>query len=267
MKKISLALTLGTGLTLGLAAPSAQADALLQQNLGTPTITASQFNSRFTADGAPIASPFGVEGAPNAGTILSQRFVGHDETAGLVAYAYQIGVNSNATDAYGAPVQVNSASFHFNNTPANTADLGLVPNGPSFIYAYSIKDGHVGGLNMPQASPGEQILAPTQLNWLPGSTTGSITAQYFDSSHNPLSPGANSATFVVMTSDSQVGQFSANIQASAGNVGALTKVVAPEGGRIESVPIPEPTTILAWAGVLGGVALVQRVRKNRAVIA
>jgi hypothetical protein len=43
----------------------------------------------------------------------------------------------------------------------------------------------------------------------------------------------------------------------------LAQVYAPQNGVIAPIPVPEPATFLAWAGMAGAVALVRRVRKNR----
>jgi hypothetical protein len=36
-----------------------------------------------------------------------------------------------------------------------------------------------------------------------------------------------------------------------------------QGGDIHEVPVPEPTTVLAWTGMIGAIALVRQVRKSR----
>ncbi len=36
-----------------------------------------------------------------------------------------------------------------------------------------------------------------------------------------------------------------------------------QGGVIQEVPAPEPATALAWAAMIGAVALVRQVRRNR----
>jgi len=271
MNKITLALTVGTGLTLGLAAPSAQA-AVMTQALETASTSASQFSALFdTANPAAAVqtSSFEFAGAPGAGAIQSEVFKGKDGTAasGLYAYAYQVGVNQ-VTNGNGDPVQVNSASWRFNGTPVDTSSLGLASGSTGKVYAYTINDGPVGGLNLPNAAPGESIQAPTQLNWVTGNKTGSITAQFLDSkapATGPLDGGAKSSTFVVITNQPFATTF-ANVNSPDPQVGGLTQVYAPTGGTADPVPVPEPTTVIAWAGVLGGIALVRRVRKNRAVV-
>ncbi len=62
MNKLMQAFALGTGLTLSLAAPSVKADPIIN-TLSTPTISASQFNSDFTAvNSAPLSSNFQLQG-------------------------------------------------------------------------------------------------------------------------------------------------------------------------------------------------------------
>jgi hypothetical protein len=269
MNKITLVIALGIGLTLGLAAPSAQADPIVQQ-LATPSITAAQFNSMFTpatdssGNAIPVnTSNFQFDGAPVSGTIQSQVFTGTGADAGLTAYAYQIGVN-NVSDGSGEPVQVNSASFHFGSTPITTkfpADsAGPAATGSAFV----VTGGAVGGLsNQPQG------LSPTSLAWQPGTTVGSLTAQFLDAKSNagPIMAGNNSAVFVVITDTPNYTKNLVSVQSPDPPISATTTVLAPTGGTISPVPAPEPTTVLAWTGVLGGIALVRHVRKNRIVLA
>ena len=60
MNKFTFALALGTGLTVSLAAPSAQADAIV--DLTTAEISAATFNSMFTAANTAVLSPFQFKG-------------------------------------------------------------------------------------------------------------------------------------------------------------------------------------------------------------
>jgi hypothetical protein len=269
MNKITLVIALGIGLTLGLAVPSAQADPIVQQ-IATPSITASQFNSMFTpatdssGNAIPVnTSSFQFDGAPVSGTIQSQVFTGTGADAGLTAYAYQISAK-NVSDSSGEPVQVNSTSFHFGSTPITTTfpanSTGPAASGSAFV----VTGGAVGGLsNQPQG------LSPTSLAWQPGTSVGSLTAQFLDSKSNagPIAAGGNSAVFVVITDTPNFTTNFASVQSPDPQVGSLTTVLAPTGGTISPVPAPEPTTVLAWTGVLGGVALVRHVRKNRIVVA
>jgi hypothetical protein len=265
MKKISLALALGTGLTLGLAARSAHADAISPKSLTPTTIAASDFSNLFDTSN-PVtgiqSSPFQFSDAPASGIVQSQVFKGIGSDAGQYAYAYQVGVNNVATSD-GSPVQVNSASWRFNAIPTSSL---VVSGGP------------VGNLTLPPA--GETPQAPSQLNFATetgsgGSTLGSLTAQFLDTkapSSGPLEAGKNSAIFVVLSEQPPTTPTGStvlkpvNVNGPDPVVGGPT-VYVPGSATISPVPAPEPTTVLAWAGVLGGVALVRRVRKNRVVIA
>src|SRR5208337_4939776 len=91
MNKFTLALALGAGLVLSLAGPSVHAAPIVQQ-LGTPTMSAADFNKLFQQiDGAPVTmSSYEFVNTPNAGVVESQVFKGTGTAAGLYAYAYQI---------------------------------------------------------------------------------------------------------------------------------------------------------------------------------
>ena len=78
----------------------------------------------------------------------------------------------------------------------------------------------------------------------------------------PLNSGDDSATFVVLTKQPFAKNF-VNVTSNSPQTDPLTAVYAAEGTVISPVPVPEPTTILAWAGMAGAVALVRRVRKSR----
>src|SRR5438309_1915629 len=107
MNKITLALVLGTGLTVNLAAPSPRVEASSIQTINTPTLSAATFNQNFTPYNNAVLSPFRFAGATtDSGLIESQVFKGTGQYAGTYAYAYQVQVNS--TDGSGLPLHVDS---------------------------------------------------------------------------------------------------------------------------------------------------------------
>ena len=264
MNNSTLALVAGHGLALALAfAPSharaavTSSTAAVIQTLHTPTLKSSDFNASFTPYNSAILSPFRFDGATgDSGLIQSQVFQGTGAATGLFAYAYQVAVN--ASDAGGVPVHVDSTSFKFNATPLGT---DLTKSGTT-AYGYVIKDGGVGGLNL----PGTQ--SPTTLSWQPSGTTGFIRAQYVDpaSQTSPLNAGASSATFVLISS-----QMPSDVKPSVNVGGASATTTIPVAytaspGTIEPIPVPEPATVLAWSGMAAAFAFVRRVRKARAAV-
>jgi hypothetical protein len=261
MNKLMYSVALATGLALSLAGSSARADAI--QSLSMADMSASQFNSLFTPiDTAPVlSSPFKYADAPVSGTVNSQVFQGTGAAAGLYAYAYQYALN-NVADGDNTPVDLRGTSWKFNATPVGSDFTNTGQN----VYAYSIKDGAVGGLGAPVAAPGQGILSPSGLNWLPSTSTGSLLATYFDSSKDlpALKAGATSATFVVLSDQPFTQKFVGILGSNPIDPqSSLTSAYAATGGTIQPVPIPEPTTVLAWAGMASAVALVRRIRKNR----
>jgi hypothetical protein len=266
MNKFTFALALGAGLVLNLAGPSVHATPIVQQ-LPTPTMTAAEFNSLFKpiqdAEGqvvAPIMSPYQFLNTPTTGMVESQVFQGTGRATGLYAYAYQIAVN-NVSDTNGQPTSVNSAALAFNATPTPFT------TGGNRSAVYVVSDGHVGGIDLPQAAPGSVVQTPTSVAWMPGTRTGALTFQYLDATQNtgPLQAGANSATIVVLTNQPYTASQPL-LPVSLQNANPQTTpptAYSAQGGRIEQVPVPEPATALAWAGMIGAVALVRRVRRNR----
>ncbi len=266
MNKFTFALTLGAGLVLSLAGPSVHASAIaapVVQQLATPSMTASEFNSLFQpiSGAAPIVEPYQFMNTPTTGVVESQVFQGTGAAAGLYAYAYQIAVN-NVSNTSGQTSSVNSASLSFNGTPT-LAPFGA---GGTKSAVYVVSDGQVGGINLPQAAPGSVIQTPTSVAWMPGSKTGALTFQYLDAAQNtgPLQAGANSATIVVLTTQPYTTQ-PVSLQNADPQITYPTAYSA-QGGVIQEVPVPEPTTALAWAGMIGAVALVRQVRKSRKAV-
>jgi hypothetical protein len=269
MRTPQIALALGLGLALAPAAARTAPAATVSttstpiQTLETPTMTAAQFNAMFTPvnNAPPLSSPYQFLGAPTSGSINSQVFQGNAGTAaaGLYAYAYQIDVN-NVADQTGTPVHVDSMSFQYGATPVGTDLLKLGHN----VFAYAIKDGAIGGLTPPAAAPGDVVRVPNTLSYQPGQNIATVRAQYVNptTQSQPLNAGSNSATFVILSNQPFTQQF-VNLQSSLPTTGAFSPVYAATGGKIEPVPIPEPATVLAWAGMAGAVLVVRRVRKAR----
>ena len=109
---------------------------------------------------------------------------------------------------------------------------------------------------------------PASVSWISNEVTGALRAHFVDPDTEtpPLDAGSDSAAFVVISDaplPSTVAQEFVNLQSDSPTTGELTSVYAASGGNISPVPVPEPTTVLAWAGMIGALALVRRVRKNR----
>ncbi len=262
MNKLSLTIALGTGLALGALAPAARAASMTTtpevQTLSTANMSATEFNSLFAPVTGVQTSTIDFAGAPGAGTISSQVFSGGSangvDATGLYAYAYQVSLN-NTTNSSGEPVHLDGSSWQFNSTPAGTNLAGTGTD-----YAYLVNTGAVGGLAAPSASPSSPMIS-----WQSGQNIGSILATFADgaSTSAPLAAGSTSATFVVLSTQppssnfQYAGVLSSNPQTSA------PAVYSPSAGSVSPVPIPEPATVLAWAGMAGAVALARRARKAR----
>ncbi|HZW30029.1 MAG TPA: hypothetical protein VFF52_04930 [Isosphaeraceae bacterium] len=264
MNKFTYALALGAGLVLSLAAPSVHASAVQSspiQDLTPTSLSAAQFNSDFTpiTGVSTLSQPFTfLNTNGTAGTVQSQVFQGQGAYAGIYAYAYQIDVN-NTKDSTGQPIGVNSTAMYFNATPAVEA---LVSGSPSAVYSVN---GAIGGLNAPTAGGGGTAATPSHVFWQPGTSTGSLTFQYLDANSNagPLMGGTNSATMVVLsTQPPSSSQLYVSLQSPDPQNG-YPQVYSPQTGTIAEVPAPEPATIIGWTGVIGALALVHRVRRNR----
>jgi hypothetical protein len=259
MNKFQLALALGTGLSLATAATSARGAAVnTSQTLTAANMSASEFNSLFTPDTAVQSSTLDFAGAPKAGTLSSQVFTGKSadgvDATGLYAYAYQVTLN-NTNNASGEPVHLDGTSWQFNATPAGSSLAGK-----GTTYAYTVSNGAVGGLAAPTSGA-----AGPQISWQPGQNIGSILATYADgaSTTSPLGAGQTSATFVVLSTQPPSSTFQYAGVLSSDPQTSAPAVFSPSAGSISPVPIPEPATVLAWAGMAGAVALARRARKAR----
>ncbi len=270
MNKLSLALALGTGLTLGsavlnpavthAAATSTTVSQPVVQELSSKDISASQFNSLFKPidNAPPLVSGFQFMGSPSSGTIRSQVLQGKAGTAaeGLTAYAYQVSVNNVSSDL-GEPVSVQAASWQFNSTPQATNFAG------ASTYSYVVKDGTVGGLIAPAAGSDSAVRSVSSLSWKPGDKIGSLIADFVDpnSATGPLKTGADSATFIVISSEKFTQKFAGILSENPTSIPPV--VYAANDGKINPIPVPEPATILAWAGMAGAVVLGRKFRKSR----
>jgi hypothetical protein len=267
MNKFTFALALGAGLVLNLATPTVHASPI--QDLQPTAMSASQFNSDFTPiTGVNVLNnPFSFLNTTSpAGSVESQVFQGTGPAAGLYAYTYQVDVN-NVTDTTGQPIGVNSTAMYFNATPTLPPSTLVAGTSPSSVY---LVNGAIGGLNAPTLSGGAAV-APSQINWQPGTTTGSLTFQYLDSASNtgPLMAGTNSGTIVVLSTQAPAStQLLVSLQSPDPQNG-YPQVYSPQPGTIAPVPAgqetPEPATLIGWVGMIGAVALARRIRsKHRA---
>ncbi len=257
MKTFTKTLALATGLTLGLAAPFAQADAIT--SLTTADLPSATFNSLFQpiSSDPVMSSPFKYESSSSSGNVVSQAFQGMGAASGLYAYAYQYNLNK-VTDSDNALVDLKGASWKFNSTPVLSDFTGTGTK----VGAYTITDGAIGGIGAPPIGAQK----PTELLWAPNTTSGSLLATYFDKDHQiaALQGGDHSATFVVLTNQPPTQKFVSILGSNPIDPSSsLTTTVSPQDGLIQPAPVPEPATILAWAGMMGGIALVRRVRKGR----
>jgi hypothetical protein len=249
MNKINYAIALGAGLVLSLAAPNAQADAMVQTL--TPTeMSAATFNSMYTPSTTVMTSDYSFMNTPGAGVVESQVFTGTGAATGTYAYAYQFDVNNVVDTSTSQPTSVNSASMLFNATPLGT---------------YVVTNGSVGGINPSQAAPGSVVQTPTSIAWLPGTSTGSLTFQYLNptTSTSPLQAGAMSGTIVVISSQPPGASQYVSLQNPEPQT-AYPTAYSPKLGTIAEAPAPEPATILAWGSVLAALAVGHRYRRNRA---
>jgi hypothetical protein len=205
-----------------------------------------------------MVSQYQFQNTPVSGVVESQVFSGSGTATGLYAYAYQFGVN-NVQDTTGQPTFVNSASMIFNATPVGTNFAGT-PN----AFAYNITSGQVGGLDLPQAASGNLVATPTSIAWYPGTKTGSVTFQYLDPTKDtgPLPAGSKSGTVVLISTQPFTQQY-VSLQNPNPQTGLPPVAYSPQMGTISPVPAPEPTTILAWTGMIGALALVHRARSSR----
>jgi hypothetical protein len=265
MNKFTSAIALGAGLVLSLAAPNVHADPIVQ-SLTTANLSASQFDSLFTPVTTVLSQSYSFENTGTAGVVQSQVFQGTGAEQGVYAYAYQFKVN-NATDATtGEPTSVNSVSMLFNATPVatNLAGTGSSTSPAAFV----VTNGAIGSLSAPVAASGSGIQTPSQIVWQPGTTTGSLTFQYLNpaTGTGPLASGATSGTIVVLSTQAYSQQ---NVFVSLQNPepqNGYPVAWSPTTGPIEEVPAPEPATVLAWASVIGALAVGQRFRRGRKVI-
>ena len=193
MNKFTYALALGAGLVLSLAAPTAPAAAsTIVQKLSTPTMSASQFNSLFPP-------------SPACAAHVDLRLHEHAErgrrgVAGVHGHGrgrrgcMPTPISSASTTVRRRQRQPTSRQQRLDAVQRDAGRHRLHAHGLRTSSAYVVTDGQVGGINLPQAAPGQRrSRLPSSIAWLPGSKTGSLTFQYLDPTTNtgPLRAGAN----------------------------------------------------------------------------
>lgn len=272
MKTFKLAQVLGAALALATAAPNAvRAEAMPNSGDGAATspqfanevLTPAQFNNLFSIETDVLTSGFQFVNSPVSGTVRSQVFKGKDGTAaaGLYAYAYQVSSNPvpQAASADGNK-QLNDfdgIAFRFNATPIMTNFTGKDTR------SYLV-NGPVGGLVQPSLNSSEQFMSVAGLNYQAilddkkNPISGSLTAAFTPT----LTPDKTSATFVVITKEKPDGKTTVNLR-SIDATTSVTEVYKTAKGEIIPNPVPEPTTIVAWAGMLGAVAVARKFRGRR----
>lgn len=258
MNKLSYALALGASLSLASAVSAAP---IPTQPLDSPELSASAFNSLFKpiAEAPPITAEYKFINTPVSGVVQSQVFEGTGAYEGVYAYAYQFGVK-NVTDGTGEATSVNSATLQFNATPVRADLLGTGGAGSA---VFVVKDGVVGNLSLPVGTEAGVIRGPSSVTWLPGQKTGALAFGYLDAakSDGPLGAGATSGTIIVLTTEKWTNKLVSLQNANPQIV--YPSAYASEGGPIQEVPVPEPATVLGWAGVLAAVAVAKARRARR----
>jgi hypothetical protein len=263
MNTIKIAFALAAGLLLAVVGTPAYS-APIVQTVPTGELSASTFNSLFSpkSDAPAMTSSYKFMNTPESGVVQSQVFEGKGAAEGLYAYAFQIGVN-NVPDSTGETTSVNSASIQFNATPVLS---NFIDSSSAKYAAYVVSDGKIGGIDLPQAAPGSVVQDPTSIAWQPGTKTGSLTFQYLDALKNtgPLPGGSKSSTIVILSTQpfttKPVSLQNANPQTS------YPVAYSAEGGDIQEIPVPEPSTFLAWAGIVATGLIARRVRSSRSLV-
>ena len=99
---------------------------------------------------------------------------------------------------------------------------------------------------------------------MPGTKTGALTFQYLDATKNtgPLQAGGQQRDDR-RALDPAVREPAGQPPERQSRRSPIPTAYSAQGGDIHEVPVPEPATVLAWAGMIGAVALVRRVRKSQ----
>jgi hypothetical protein len=267
MNKLTLALALGTGLSLGSAFTTpAVADTIkTNQTLPTAELSAGRFNELFKPiDNAPaMSATYQFLGSPVSGTVRSQVFAGTGAAEGKYAYAYQVSVNDVKSEA-GDSVYVDSLSYKFNDTPLATDYAGGDP-----VYAYTVSGGQIGGLLGQESGTSEALQKPASVSWIANEVSGALRVHFVDPTRRPppLDAGTESAAFVVISDaplPSSVAKEFVNVQSDSPTAGEPTRRSTRRAAATSRrCPCPSPARSWPGPGMIGALALVRRVRKNR----
>lgn len=295
MKRIKLLPATGAVLAMALTAPFANADVMSPEKIGEPT----PYSAEPLTPSNPIVNPYlpidlpsstlapeaflelfepmGPSGSYNGtlkslvqmpfanieADIINQVFQGRPGTIadGVFAYAYQI--NSRTLNGGNKQFKdLEGVRMAFNSTPLNTRP---VTGSDGFVAQIT---GPVGDLKEPTLANGAldvpgsfqfQRSSDENGNLIFGSLTATFTPR--------LTPGKNSSIFAVFTNEAPEELATVNIRGGEFVTtpdGQPPLVVSPKADAPLPPPIPEPSTILAWAGMLGAALAARRYRRRRA---
>jgi hypothetical protein len=287
MKIHTLVPAFGAAFALALAAPPiataevmqpAVSEAALTQaksssglDLSSSTISASQFGTLFQ----PLSSGNGYTGfldrsfkLPDVGingSVRSEVFQGKAGTVAEGLYAYAVQVSSLATGSKQFN-DLNGIRYAFNASPLSTLPItGKATN-------YLQIDGVDGTVLKNFAAPtldGSALAAAADLNQQVLQDAngefkqGSITADF----NSGLSPAQNSSIITLLSKSKPAGLATVNIRGGEfvqpGSSAGIPQVWNPTAEIIQ-IPVPEPSAVLAWAGLIGGAFLARRYRRTRA---
>lgn len=254
--------------TTAAASASMASAAVMPSNLSSTRLSGGEFgtlfrplalNSKYTGF---MEKPFNLPAAGIDGMYRTEVFQGipGGRADGLYAYAFQ------ASSLMNNKKQINDLEgvrHDFNSSLVNTSGF---TNQSTHALEISTNDGVLGKFKAPTMTSGK-LDAPAALNFrilqdADGQLTqGSLTANFNDG----LTPGQSSSIFAVVSKDAPERLATVNIRGGE-FVDSGMKPVAwqPDSeGRIV-VPVPEPASVLAWAGLMGAGLVFARARRRSA---
>ena len=197
---------------------------------------------------------------------FNARAVAVDPSLGTDGYAYVVNNNSDSPPTKGSVRVVDAAT----GEPRGSSAIELVPNmRPDDVATFTIGEDHYLGITGLNAGAGEawKVLLDKNSDWVPILTEGSVDSAPIPTAGHHCAASSDGEVFWYTSANGTMGALDAGTWMKLaptvfdGTIGGMIKL--ENVTTYAPVPIPEPSSLLSLAGLLGaGLGLLRRRNAN-----